>query len=416
MGFLSAFARGALGPGLLQVAQMQQRQQEVEAATKEREATRKDERDFRLQLARENQAGREDLAMLRAELAGGGRTRSRSAGGGGGEDVGAEDAAVYQIMRETGASGEQARGMLRAALDGKNPYSKAGTRPEQIDDGDRMRTVSVQTDEPDAERYIQLNRLVAKALMEAPANMKANPEQRAKGRQTDTETDAALAYGRGDVGAGRTGMMLKGKGEFGNNGSSELTGAAAPNSVAASQIRENDAQGAKARDGIGANADPLKLPPAVKAEVANLDAREREINSAIVKAQAEGAWSPEANPGQKQLQTSLAAVRMKRAQIIRQYMPEQKVGANADPLGLLNDAPAAAPAAAKLPEKKPEKEGGGMLKAMADKAGASVESSRKEGGAYQRIYARWREAGSGGPPLTAEEKAEARRFGLAVKG
>ncbi len=414
MGFLSAFARGAAGPGLLQVAQMQQREQELAAAAGLREKEREEERQFRLQLAREGQAGREDLALLRAELRGTGGTRSRS-GSGGDDGAGSEDAAVYELMRKTGASGTEARGMLRSAMDGANPYSRRTAKPQQIDDGDRMRTVTTETDEPDVERFRQLNRMVATALIEGPSNMKANPEQRAKGRQTDVETDAAIAYGKGDMGAGKTGLLLRGKGEFGASGSSELTGAAAPGSVAASQIRENDAQAGKAR-ADAPSADVLaKLPPMVKEELKNLDAREKEIASAIVKVQAAGEWNPETNPGQKQLQAALAATRLKRGAIVRQYMPQDKgAKGGADPLGLgLGDEkPAAAPAPAAKPAPKADDKPSPMLRAVGDK----INEARAEGSEYQRIYARWREAGAGGPPLTPEEKATARRFGLAVRG
>lgn len=397
MGFLDAFVRGAGGQGLMQVGQYQQRAQELEAAQAQREKDREDDRKFRLDLARENNNAREDLTALRAELGATGRagSGSRAGGAGAGGGMSDDDAQAIEVARRMKTDLPTARKMI-----------------------DRFRNGS--TGDPQVDTYAKMSadvyEAIASAMQEGPSRAKAKPDDLAQGDKTRQQMDAAKRYATGDVGAGREGLMLNGKSEYGNAaGSSELTGAPAKGSVAQSQVTENLAQAAKARDGIGKDGG-MKLPPAVKEQVDNLDAREKEIASAIVKVQAAGEWAPDKNPGQKDLQASLAAVRLKKQQLITPYMPKGSGPANADPLGLgLGGAPKPPPAPEPT-KKEPAPKSGGMLDSFADKVGATVEATRKEGDAYKRIYARWREAGNGGTPLTAEEKAEARKFGLAVKG
>lgn len=404
MGFLSAFARGAAGPGLLQVAQMQQRQQELEAATKARETERDEDRKFRLELARENQTGREELLKLRDELRGGSKgTRS---GGGGGDGTDDETAALYQIMQRTGASMPEARNMLESTRQGQNPYKAKG--PDGQETGDA-----------DVDRYRALNRMVAQALMEGPSNMKAKPDERARARQTDTETDAAVAYGQGDQAAGRTGLLLKGKGEFDSGGSSALTGKAAAGSLDAAKIATEIAQAQKARaeaNNVGKTKDDKDKPtdPRKYAEKLVQDA----VNDGLLKpeeapAKIEEVMREFARIGQEGKVT--AALREARSRndvptLVKELRSKGFTDEQLTKLGITK-----AEMGGSGPAKK-EESGGGMLSSLVDKAKGAADGTRKEGDAYQRIYARWREAGSGGAPLTAAEKAEARRFGLAVKG
>lgn len=98
----------------------------------------------------------------------------------------------------------------------------------------------------------------------------------------------------------------------------------------------NATEDARARSGAydrRGGAEGMKLPPGVKAELDALDKRDEQINAAMVRAQADGMWDPEKNPSQKQLQTQLAATRMRRSQIIQPYL-ESGGGGAPDPLGL----------------------------------------------------------------------------------
>lgn len=102
----------------------------------------------------------------------------------------------------------------------------------------------------------------------------------------------------------------------------------------------NATEDARARSGAydRTSAAVSKLPPGVKAELDALDKRDEQINAAMVRAQADGMWDPDKNPSQKQLQTQLAANRMRRSQIIQPYL--EGGGGAADPLGLRGAKPA----------------------------------------------------------------------------
>lgn len=404
MGFLSSFARGAAGPGLLQVAQMQQRQNEMEMAAQQREREREEERKFRLELAKEGQAGREELLKLREELRGSSKG-TRSGGGGGGDGTDDETAALYQIMQRTGASMPEARNMLEATRQGQNPYKVKGADGQETGDAD-------------VDRYRALNRMVADALMQGPSNFKAKPDERARARQTDTETDAALAYGRGDAAGGRTALALKGSGEFDAGGSSKLTGKAAAGSLDAAKIATEIAQAQKARaeaGNVGKRDDKDKpTDPRKYAEKLVADA----VNDGTLKPEEAPAKIEEVMREFSRLTQEgkvAAAIREARAKNdmptlvkelrARGFSDEQMAKAGVTKAEMGGDKPA-----------KKEPEGGGMLSSLLDKAKGAAAGTRAEGEQYQRIYKRWREAGSGGAPLTAEEKALARQFGLAVKG
>lgn len=82
-----------------------------------------------------------------------------------------------------------------------------------------------------------------------------------------------------------------------------------------------------------------KLDPADAAELKGVQARAGKLQETIDKAMAEpGGWDPATNPGQKQLQSNLAALRLRERTILQKYRPE---GEAADPLGIRGKQPAA---------------------------------------------------------------------------
>lgn len=127
----------------------------------------------------------------------------------------------------------------------------------------------------------------------------------------------------------------------------------------------NATEDARARSGAydrRGGAEQMKLPPGVKAELDALDKRDEQINAAMVRAQADGMWDPEKNPSQKQLQTQLAATRMRRSQIIQPYL--EGGGGAADPLGLRGSKPGGAPA------------GGGMQPTTGEQGARDVDAGK----------------------------------------
>jgi hypothetical protein len=77
------------------------------------------------------------------------------------------------------------------------------------------------------------------------------------------------------------------------------------------------------------------------------------------------------------------------------------------------DAKGGKPKAEAKPTDEPAKPG--MLASMVASAGNMGQEARAQGAAYEAIDRRVREAGSGGPSLSAQEKADARRFGIVVR-
>lgn len=168
-------------------------------------------------------------------------------------------------------------------------------------------------------------------------------------------------------------------------------------------------------DTTGGAGGGLKLPPGVKATADRMDDDLKQINAAIVKAQAEGSWEPDRNPSQKQLIATQRATQLRYSQLIAPYLPGAKPG-GADPLGIMGDEPAQKPGAAPAAAPKPAEPAGPSLWDRATSAaGNFLNSSREEGAKIEAIQKRWREAGAGGPPLTEQEKVQARAFGLAVR-
>lgn len=164
-----------------------------------------------------------------------------------------------------------------------------------------------------------------------------------------------------------------------------------------------------------------KIPPAVKMQYATVDAELKQIGTAMAKSMAEGQYDP-ANKGTQELMLRQRELTTIAQRILAPYVqvPGAAPGAGgADPLGLFADpgkpaAPGAAPA--KQPAAAPQ--GPGVVARLASRGvnavRGAVASNQAEGAAYQAIDARVRQAGAGGPPLTPEEVALARRFAIAT--
>lgn len=187
------------------------------------------------------------------------------------------------------------------------------------------------------------------------------------------------------------------------------------------QIRVNDA----AQEALERRQNALKtaferLPEAKKLEAQQAAAELKDINKAIVEAQAGGTWDAAKNPGQKQLAVTKAALEQRLRTIL--------AGGEDDALGLFSSpkpggsaapAPAQSPAA---PAQRPQSavsapaasaepsEPGFMSKALAWFSETGRDYDNPEGKAELRR--RVAEAGSGGTPLTRVERLRAQQLGL----
>lgn len=234
MGALGAFLRGVGGPGLIDQAQYMRRQQEIETARAERQRELDESRKWR-----EEQAEADRQARAERAAAGGG---SRSGGGGGsaaeagGEQSSLAIARLMQGDKEAGIppmSRAEAARIVEASMTGENPLTAVRNVPQQIDDGDRMRTVTTETTEPDVERWLKLNRMIGKALEEERPISKSNFDQYQGGLQKAAVTAGAFS---GEPAQERGALLAQGKSPFDAGGSSVLTGAPAPGSVDAAKI------------------------------------------------------------------------------------------------------------------------------------------------------------------------------------
>lgn len=404
MGMLGAFLRGAAGPGLLDMGARMDRRDELEQAAQARRTATEEERAFRAEQARLDRESREEVAGIRK---GSGKSSSGSGGGDGGG--GDDNYAVSAIMEKYGVSEAKARQMLEASRQDQNPFPAREVADES---GGHAA--------PDMARWSELNRTIAKAMREGPSMGRSNIEQvrNAEGQDQRNTIAGGMLGGRLTPAQAAEGIAAtKGEGGFGKGGVNEFTGTA--DAVGRSTIAENMAQAGSAGRANRDAMDGLKLPPAVKAEITNLDKRESELAGAITKAQAEDTWNPAESPGQKQLQANLAAIRLRRSQLIAPYLDGGKPR-NADPLGIMGDAPKAKPSQAdarKAEPKEPakaEKRTPGMLDRVSMAIGDVVDSAKKNAGTPEAIRARVAEAKAGGDPLTPGEIQLARKYGIAV--
>lgn len=175
MSALGAFLRGAAGAGLTDLVQQSRRQEELAMQMAQREKEREEERRFREEQARLDREGR--MELLRERQAGG--AGSRSSGGGGGALDDARGMAVSGLMREKGLSMGEADRLYSASERGVNPLTRPGKQLEEDAAGNTFTP-----DEFDVERWAEINRIIGANIQRAGGN----PDQRAKARQTDTET------------------------------------------------------------------------------------------------------------------------------------------------------------------------------------------------------------------------------------
>ncbi len=84
--------------------------------------------------------------------------------------------------------------------------------------------------------------------------------------------------------------------------------------------------------GGGGDADPFsKLPPAVRAAYQGLSKQAEQINSAIVKAQADGMWEPDKNKAQSDLLLRQRVLEDKAQDLLKPYIPKPKGQQGASP-------------------------------------------------------------------------------------
>lgn len=171
-------------------------------------------------------------------------------------------------------------------------------------------------------------------------------------------------------------------------------------------------------DGKGVKSAFERLPEAKKLEVQQTAAELKDINKAVIEAQAGGGWDPAKNPGQKQLAVTKAALEQRLRTIL--------TGGEDDVLGLFGGqkpggsaAPSQNPAA---PAQRPQSavsapaasiengEPGFMAKAARWFSETGRDYDNPEGKAELRR--RVAEAGSGGTPLTRVERLRAQQLGL----
>lgn len=120
---------------------------------------------------------------------------------------------------------------------------------------------------PDVEKFRTAMARVAKHMSQAGGYLNGDPKKQAEAEQTRAQTDLA---GRAatDPNAARGALYMSGKGEFGERGTSHVTGAAAPNSVAASEITENTAQAGKYAAEANGSVSDIKM---LETERKNID-------------------------------------------------------------------------------------------------------------------------------------------------
>jgi hypothetical protein len=101
--------------------------------------------------------------------------------------------------------------------------------------------------------------------------------------------------------------------------------------------------------GGGGDNDPFsKLPPAVRAAYQGLSKQAEQINSAIVKAQADGTWNPDdkQNKSQGELLVRLRVLEDRAQDLLKPYIPKQKGAASDDEIKSMMTAGPAAPTTA----------------------------------------------------------------------
>lgn len=223
-------------------AEMERQQRERENALLQREMARQEAITGRND---DTLAIRQQLAELRA---------TQAAGGGGGKRSDLEvlagltpEQVANLRMRGGMAQGEASDLAMMEA--GKTPMQEMAVSPDRFTNPDRQDesasgTLRTEKYAPGqgaalaARGYQALRRAVGLASPSAEDNQ-------AKADQTRYVTDAAQRFEKGDKAAAGGALVAQGKAEFGESGTSHLTGKPAQGSVAQSQVNENNAQAKK---------------------------------------------------------------------------------------------------------------------------------------------------------------------------
>jgi hypothetical protein len=248
MGFLSAFLRGAAGQGVLDMGARWDRLDAEARAEARAEREREDRQRF---LAEESRLRREQQDELAAQRALGTSRRSGSAGGADGGAGDDDQIAVGRLMSNKKVGGmDEATARHYVATSragGENPLQREEMVPEQVDEGDRMRTVSVRRMVPNTETWMEINRIVGQSLIDGPTIRKSNYEQYQKGL-TEEQIRALTAQGMdaGEIGPTQGALTLAGKAPTHSGGANIATGVAPPGSLDRARIGSEGADAAAA--------------------------------------------------------------------------------------------------------------------------------------------------------------------------
>ncbi len=139
-----------------------------------------------------------------------------------------------------------------------------------------------------------------------------------------------------------------------------------------------------ARMGSGDGAGGLKagrLPEAVKLQHSSMKGQYDKLSEAIIKAKAEGMWNPK-DPNAQQLMAQQAMLEVGMAKVLAPYVNSGQ--ADADPLGLMSEAPAQSPAPAQAPAAQPAKQAPRMADEVKPKTKAAPVAPRGGNSDQQR--------------------------------
>jgi hypothetical protein len=233
MGSLAAWGGLAgLGQGIAQVSrqnQLEREQREREDAQLQREQLRQNAMDAR---NTETLEMRRELAAMRANGGAG-------SGRGGAGSMGVLDAMANPELLTAASGGQLSREEAAAFVDlQRNGNPRAEVAGPPTEDGEAAMATKY---EPGTARSIAERGLAALRSAMKLGNP-AQADDLAKSEQTDYVTDAARRAEKGDAGAVRGALAAQGRAEFGEKGSSHITGKPADGSIASSEIRENESQ------------------------------------------------------------------------------------------------------------------------------------------------------------------------------
>lgn len=296
MSFLAAFLGGALGQGTQDVVQRADRRDAETRAEEARRRATEEERAYRsaeaekqrqsqMALLEQRQAGAEDLAAVRAAgggARGAGTGSASGARGGGGFSLAdaAEDPAVVGALMRDGTDMATVRSRLAQSAQGVNPFTKQQQVAEQIDDGDRMRTVTRTQTDADPEAYLKFNQRVAQALMDAGPRSTSNFAQVTQGegnRLGQGFTQNYVETGNTRMAEGAT--LLNKDALATANGTSTITGAALPNSRAQAQIRADDALAGEREAKAATEVDKREGKGSIRDDIAVLESQRKALDS-----------------------------------------------------------------------------------------------------------------------------------------